>query len=129
MEKIIRQFFAAIKKFRKLNYFSFNASILQSFLAKYQSDDPLVPFIYDDVLSLITSLMQLVFKGDKVDEAAVKNFKEFDFTLNDNRFPLNSINIDCAVANWIVDLNRRNKIASEEISEFHKMAVSLANGC
>ena len=73
--------------------------------------------------------MQLVFKADKVDEAAVKNFKEFDFTLNDNRFPLNSINIDCAAANWIVDLNRRNKIANKEISEFRKMAVSLANGC
>ena len=51
---------AAIKDYLitgKLNYFSFIASILQPFLTKYQSDDPLVPFIYDDVLSLKTSLM------------------------------------------------------------------------
>ena len=41
----------------KLNYFSFIASILQPFLTKYESDDPLVPFMYDDVLSLIASLM------------------------------------------------------------------------
>ena len=66
----------------KLNNFSFIASILQPFLTKYQTDDPLVPFMYDDVSSLITSLMQLIFKADKVDEAAVKNFKEFDFTKN-----------------------------------------------
>ena len=52
----------------KLNYFSFTALILQPFLTKYQSDDPLVPFMYDDVSSLITSLMRLIFK---VDEAAV----------------------------------------------------------
>ena len=90
----------------KLNYFSFIASILQPFLTKYQSDDPLVSFMYDDVLSLITSLMRLIFKADKVDEAALKNFKEFDFTLNDNRLPLNSINIGCAAANSIVDLKQ-----------------------
>ena len=89
-----------------LNYFSFVASILQPFLTKYQSDDPHVPFTYDDVLSLITSLVRLIFKVDKVDADAVKNFKEFDFTLNDNRLPLNSINIGCAAANSIVDLKR-----------------------
>ena len=104
----------------KLNYFSFIASILQPFLTKYQSDDPLVSFMYDDVLSLITHLMRVLFKADKVDEAAVKNFKEFDFTLNDNRLQLNSINIGCAAANSIVDLKRRDEIANEDISKFHK---------
>ena len=51
----------------KLNYFSFIASILHPFLTKYQSNDPPVPFMYDDVLSLTTSLMRLMFKVDKVD--------------------------------------------------------------
>lgn len=37
----------------KLNYFSFIASILEPFLTKYQSDDPLVPFMYDDITSLV----------------------------------------------------------------------------
>ena len=77
-----------------------------TFLTKYQSDDSLVPFMYDDELSLTTSLIQLIFKADKIDEAAVKNFKEFDFTLNNNRLLLNSINIGCAAANSIVDLKR-----------------------
>ena len=48
--------------------------------------------------------MRLIFKAEKVDETAMKNFEEFDFTLNYNRFPLNSINIGCAAANLIVDL-------------------------
>ena len=47
--------------------------------------------------------MQLIFKADKVDEAAVKNFKEFYFTLNDNQLRLNSINIGCTTVNSIVD--------------------------
>ena len=88
--------FAAIKDnliTAKLNNFLFIASILQPFLTKYQSDDLLVPFMYDDASR---SFMRIIFK---VDEAAVKNFKEFDFTLNDNRLPLNSINIGCAADN------------------------------
>ena len=76
-----------------------------NFAAFSESDDPHVPFIYDDVSSLITSLMRLIFKADKVDEAAVRNLIEFDFTLNYNWHLLNSINIGCAAANWIVDLN------------------------
>ena len=48
--------------------------------------------------------MQLTFKADQVDEDAVKNSKEFDFTLNDNQLLLNSMNIGCASANSIVDL-------------------------
>ena len=50
----------------------------------------------------------------------MKNFREFDFTLNDNRLPLNSINIGCAAANSIVDLKRRDEIANENISKFRK---------
>ena len=49
--------------------------------------------------------MQLIFKAYKVDETAVRNLIEFDFTLNYNRHLLNSINIGCAAANWIIDLN------------------------
>ena len=50
----------------------------------------------------------------------MKNFKEFDITLNDNRLPLNSINIGCAAANSIVDSKQRDEIANEDISKFCK---------
>ena len=50
----------------------------------------------------------------------MKNFKEFDFTLNDNRHQLNPINIGCAAANSIVDLKQRDEIAIEDISKFRK---------
>ena len=50
----------------------------------------------------------------------MKNFKEFDFALNDNRLQLNSINIGCAAANSIVDLKQRDEIAIEDISKFRK---------
>ena len=57
-EKNYQAVLAAIKDnliSANLNYFSFIVSILQPFLTKYQSDDPLVPLMYDDVSSLIKS--------------------------------------------------------------------------
>ena len=50
----------------------------------------------------------------------MKNFKEFDFVLNDNQLPLNSINIGCAAANSIVGLKRRDEIANKDIYKFCK---------
>ena len=49
----------------KLNFFSFVASILQPFLTKYQSDNLLVPFMYDDIVDLTKSLMRIIIKPEK----------------------------------------------------------------
>lgn len=49
----------------KLNFFSFVASILQPFLTKYQSDNLLVPFMYDGIVDLAKSLMRIIIKTEK----------------------------------------------------------------
>ena len=42
-----------------LQFFSCIAGIIQPFLAKYQSDKPVMPYLYSDILKLIKKLMQL----------------------------------------------------------------------
>ena len=57
--------------------------------------------------SIYTLLHDIPAKDDKVDQAAMKNFKELDFTLNDNQLPLNSINIGCAaIGYWMSQTTR-----------------------
>ena len=46
----------------KLSFFSFVASLVESFLKKYQCDKPMIPFMYTDLNSLIQSLVELVVK-------------------------------------------------------------------
>ena len=41
----------------KLEYFKFVAAKLQPFLEAYQSDHPLVPFMYHDLKRLVKTLM------------------------------------------------------------------------
>ena len=49
----------------KLTFFSFVAGILQPILVKYQSDKPMVSYMYQD-LKLLRKLMQLIIKPDIV---------------------------------------------------------------
>ena len=46
----------------KLTFFSIVAEILQPILVKYQSDESMVPYIYQDLLKLLRKLMQLIVK-------------------------------------------------------------------
>ncbi|KAK7868384.1 hypothetical protein R5R35_013669 [Gryllus longicercus] len=48
----------------KLTFFSSTARILEPFLNDFQSDDPIAPFLYDELHSLLNNLMQRVVKPD-----------------------------------------------------------------
>ena len=54
----------------KLHYFSFIAGILKPYLVVFQSDNPLLPFMFDELSLILFRLLRLVFKKEKVDEAA-----------------------------------------------------------
>ena len=49
-----------------LHVFSFGAGIFQRFLAKYQSDKPMVPFPHYDLLHLVKRVLLLILKPDVV---------------------------------------------------------------
>ena len=76
----------------KLNFFSFVASILQPFLTKYQSDNLLVPFMYDGIVDLAKSLMRIIIKTEKNRWCCGEKLQGL------------WINLGCAAANSIFDL-------------------------
>ena len=48
----------------KLSFFSYLASNFQSFLAKYQTQAPMILYMYFNIVKLIRSLTQIVVKHD-----------------------------------------------------------------
>ena len=48
----------------KLQFFSFLACLLQPFLKSYETDDPMVPFLYNYIFSLLQQLIIVVIKKD-----------------------------------------------------------------
>ena len=52
----------------KLEFFSFIAKILKPYLVIFQSDDPLVPFMFYELSLVLYRLLRLLFKKKKIDK-------------------------------------------------------------
>ena len=48
----------------RLNFFGYIASLLQKILLTYQTDAPMIPFLFEDLFSTAKSLMGLIIKQD-----------------------------------------------------------------
>ena len=48
----------------ELSVFSLVAGILQSFLVKYQTVDPMIPYLYTDLFKIIKKIMILMVNPD-----------------------------------------------------------------
>ena len=57
----------------KLQSFSFIAMTLQPFLELYQSDFPMIPYMFDDIINIVKALMKLFIKADVVDSCSYKD--------------------------------------------------------
>ena len=53
----------------KLNVFAFIAGILKPFLVLFQTDNPMLPFMYDELSEISKRLIVLIYKKEKIDEA------------------------------------------------------------
>ena len=54
----------------KLQFFSFTAMISQPFLELYQSDIPMIPYMFDDIINVVKTLLKLFIKADVVDSCS-----------------------------------------------------------
>ena len=53
----------------KLHFFAFVASILKLFLISFQTDNPMLPFMYDELSKVSKHLLAMMYKKEKIDEA------------------------------------------------------------
>ena len=53
----------------KLHFFAFIAGILKPYLVLFQTDNPMLPFLFDKLSETSKRLLTLVYKKDKIDEA------------------------------------------------------------
>ena len=48
----------------KLHFFAYVANIVEPFLVKYQTDNPIIPFLYFDLKEIIIKLLEIIVKPD-----------------------------------------------------------------
>ena len=109
----------------KLKFFSFVAGVLHPILVKYQSDKPMVPYMYQDLLKLLRKLMQLIVKPD----IAANCSSAIDLTcidLDDKNVIMKpkDMNIGFGTRNIIIELKRKD-ITNTQTANFLLMLQIL----
>ena len=104
----------------KLQFFNYVANIVEPFLRKYQTDQPMVPFLFFDLKDTVTKLFEIIIKLEKC--KTLSKMKQIDFSESDNLLPDGKINVGFAVTEQLKQLRKKNLVKSSEIKEFFKMA-------
>ena len=105
----------------KLHFFSFIAGKVQPFLLKYQTNKPMIPFMYHDLKLLITNLSRLFVKKDKVKTG--KKLVTINLHDDANLLPLEDVEIGFAAEYDIKQMMQKDAISKSAIKEFRRKCV------
>ena len=95
----------------KLMFFSFVARILQPILVKYQSDKPMVPYMYQNLFKLLRKLIQLIVKPDIVANcSSAINLKSIDLDDENMIMTPKDMNTGFGMQSIITELKRKDVI-------------------
>ena len=105
----------------KLHFFSFIAGKLQPFLKKYQTENPMMVYIYRDLKLLSKNLLQLVVKSDILAKAkSGKQLREINLSNEDNLRSLKDIDMGFAAETEIKKLRHQDTGTKTQLKEFHE---------
>ena len=103
----------------KFTFFSFVAGILQPILVKYQSEKPMVPCMYQDLLKFLRKLVQLIVKPDIVANcSSVIDLECLDLDDKNLIMKPKDMNIGFGTRNIITDLKRKDAIRNTQTANF-----------
>ena len=112
----------------KLQFFSFLVAVLQPFLKSHQTDEPMVPFLFDDIFSLLQQILQTVVKPD-----LLINCKDFGDLMKldlDKRNPfmkLKDMTIGFSIISTITKLKETDQINNAQISSFYNGVIQFVS--
>ncbi|XP_047140612.1 uncharacterized protein LOC124815840 [Hydra vulgaris] len=110
----------------KFEVFSFVASILEPYLLAYQTDKPMIPFMYSDLEKLLRTILSLFVKQNVIDNSCISvQLKEVDFHKKDNLLKGNQIKLGFAAETRLAALRKKDIITIADIQSFHKDCTNM----
>ncbi|XP_069109872.1 uncharacterized protein [Argopecten irradians] len=99
----------------KLELFKHVALEVQPFLGNYQTDRPMVPFLYPDLSNMVKTLLMKAVKPEVIDT----KYSSMDLTNDKNLLPHNKVEIGFAAEKALHDAKRGNdKINDRQVLEY-----------
>ena len=107
----------------KLAFFSFLSTLVEPYLRKYQTDQPMIPFMFKDLKSLIKSILAIIVKPETLEKCA-KAKQLIDLNLDDKTILLTKKDMDLGygVKNVLNNLKSKDIVSLEQINTFLKEA-------
>ena len=118
----------------KLQFFGFVDSLFKPFLTAYQTDWPVLQFMYGDLIDMVRNLLQLFMKPDVLNKCTSETaLKELDLKKKDNMLCQRKLNNGFATELTITEMVRKDLVTDAEVSEFKKQSlkflVATAENC
>ena len=80
---------------------------MQPFLLHYQTDNPVVLFIHDDLFNLLSSLLQVIIKVEILKSVPLYDFKKVDIGKKENIMKANHFTVGFAASQLIHEFKHR----------------------
>ncbi|XP_066910897.1 uncharacterized protein [Clytia hemisphaerica] len=105
----------------KLKFFAYVAGILEPFLKMYQTDKPMIPFLYFDLKSIVLTLMKLFIKPNCVSGAKTgMQLCGIDLENESNQINLKDIGLGFAAEEELEKLKTADLVTATKESSFFK---------
>ena len=102
--------------------------MFKPFLTAYQTDRPMIPFLYGDLFKLLKNIFSIIIKPDimKKCETALK-LKEVDLYSRANHLVAKEVDIDFVALVHIQELRRRDENSKACVLSFKKKCKKVCD--
>ena len=113
----------------KLTFFSFVCGLVKPYLKVFQSDHPMVPFIYSEVKSVIKSLLSLIVKPSIIEKSkTATDLKNINLSSEENLLPIKDVEMGFGVKNELKELIKKDNVSAKDVRKFFDESRSVICG-
>lgn len=110
----------------KLQFFSYVASKVEPYLKVYQTDNPMIPFMYFDLRAMFKGLLEMIVVPEVLDKCKTgKQLVEIDLGKKENLLKLNKIDLGFGVDSTLKKLRLTDKVSKSAIFNFKEKCQEL----
>ena len=104
----------------KLSFFSYFASLFEPFLRKYQTQNPMLPYLYTDIVELFRLVLKLIIKDEVVENCCSGNqLTKIDFESANIFKKSKDVTIGFSTEYVLSDLKKKDLVKHSDIQNFY----------
>ena len=107
----------------RLNFFSYVSGFFKPFLKSYQSNSPMIPYLYNDLSELFKKILRLFIRADVIN-ANLKDFRRIEMK-NENFLKISSIRLGFACESSLAKIKNKDEATDSEIKKFKKQCQEV----